>query len=283
MNDTSRAAEGFLSSEVSLSVSRIHARFPQWFKVADSLNELAMRILPSLQPAKDSDQQLLVATLYGRALTSFQSAYILAERGLTADARTVVRAAVETTVVLNAVVHDASMSELLVLRHQWHNRKLLKSWVDDPQAVAAMSPEQLAEFKTAINQIDSTHPRVKDIKDPLNIATLASKTGLLWLYNAVYRPTSGDAAHTSLQTLERHVQADAAAEIQGLKFGPDVGNVCDTLSAAISTLMPAIRASIMLFDIPQFHAELDGNAEAWKALGVPPKHHNKPDPSFTAV
>ena len=266
---STRPAEGFLASEISRSVSKIHDKFPQWFEVANSINELAMRILPLLQPVKTNDQQLLVAALYGRALTSFQSAYILAERGLTADARTVVRAAVETTVVLNAVVHDPSVSDLLVLRHQWHNRKLLKSWVDDPQAIVAMSAVQLAEFKAAIAQIDSTHPRVKDRGDPLIISNLAIKTGLLWLYNSVYRPTSGDAAHTSLQTLERHIQADDASEIQGLKFGPDVGNVCDTLSAAISTLLPAMRASIGLFDAPQFEPELNARTEAWKNLGIP--------------
>lgn len=142
MNSPSRPTEGFLSSEVSLSGSRIHAIFLQWSKVADSLNELAMRILPSLQSAKDSDQPLLVVTLYGRALTSFQSAYILAKRGLTADARTVVRAAVETTVVLNAIVQESTMSDLLVLRHQWHDRKLLESWAYDSQAVAAIERHQ---------------------------------------------------------------------------------------------------------------------------------------------
>jgi hypothetical protein len=272
MNNATRPTEGFLSSEISRSVSKIHDRFPQWFKAANSINELGMRILPLLQPVKTNDQQLLVAALYGRALTSFQSAYILAERGLTADARTVVRAAVETTVVLNAVVRDPSVSDLLVLRHQWHNRKLLKSWIDDPQAVAAMSAAQLTEFKAAIASIDFTHPCVKDRGDPLIIASLALKTGLLWLYNAVYRPTSGDSAHTSLQTLERHVQADEASEIQGLRFGPDVANVCDTLSAAISTLLPAIKASITLFHVPQFGPELDACTEAWKSLGIPPKN-----------
>lgn len=203
MNNATRPNEGFLSSEISRSVSKIHDGFPLWFEVANSINELGMRILPLLQPVKTNDQQLLVAALYGRALTSFQSAYILAERGLTADARTVVRAAVETTVVL------------------------------------------------------------------------ALKTGLLWLYNSVYRPTSGDSAHTSLQTLERHVQADEASEIQGLRFGPDVANVCDTLSAAISTLLPAIKASITLFHVPQFGPELDACTEAWKSLGIPPKNSVK--------
>jgi Family of unknown function (DUF5677) len=70
-----------------------------------------------------------VALLFGRALTSLQSVVILAERGLSADSRTVLRAAAETTIVLCAVAADAGVADQLVLRHQWHRRKLLTSWL----------------------------------------------------------------------------------------------------------------------------------------------------------
>ena len=72
---------------------------------------------------------MVAAALYGRALASYQSALILAERGLIADARTVVRAAAEAVIVLSAVAKDAGVCDLLVDRHVWHHVKMRKAWL----------------------------------------------------------------------------------------------------------------------------------------------------------
>jgi hypothetical protein len=98
--------DGLLSSELSASIAKIRADFAPWFKVATSLSNPGMRVLPVLKPNKTSDQQLLAAALYGRVLTYFQSTYVLTERGLLGDARAIVSVAVETTVVLSALVQD---------------------------------------------------------------------------------------------------------------------------------------------------------------------------------
>jgi hypothetical protein len=207
-----------------------------------AFSNLGMRVLRTLKLDKTSNPQLSVALLFGRALTSLQSVVILAERGLSADSRTVLRSAAETTIVLNAVAVDVTVTDLLVLRHQWHRRKLLTSWLNDPVAVAEMTDGQRATFAGEVATIDATHPAVKKLgKDPIVIHDLAVRTGLLALYNAVYRPTSGDAAHASLFALDRHVRADAAAAIQGLTFGPSTLDLPSTLHASISAFAPAIK------------------------------------------
>src|SRR2546426_12428353 len=111
-----------------------------------------------------------------------------------ADARTVVRAAAETAIVLCAVVKDAAVCDLLIDRHFWHHRKLRNAWLNDPQAIAEMTAEDIEAVKTILAEADEYHPKSKDLKtDPVAIASLAQKAEVTALYNAVYRPASGDA------------------------------------------------------------------------------------------
>jgi hypothetical protein len=101
--------EGFLSPALSGSIANIRADFAPWFDAVTAFNTLGMRVLPNVKADQSSNQQLVVAALYGRVLTSFQAAVLLAERGLLADARIVVRGAAETAIVLVAVEKDEAV------------------------------------------------------------------------------------------------------------------------------------------------------------------------------
>lgn len=262
--------EGFLSPGLLSSVANIRADFAPWFDAATAFNTLGMRVLPDVKADKSGSQQLVAAALYGRVLTSFQAAFLLAERGLLADARTVVRGAAETVIVLAAVVKDEAVCDLLIDRHFWHHRKLRQAWLNDPQAVAQMTTQEVDAAKAVIADVDAEHPKAKTLKnDPVAIAALAQQAGFTALYNAVYRSASGDAAHTSIDALNRHVHADDQANITGLKFGPDVSDLPATLSDAISVLSHALHAVIEHFKPVQFGDELAQCIAAWKALGVP--------------
>lgn len=262
--------EGFLSSGLSSSIANIRKDFGSWFNAATAFNTLGMCVLPNVKANRSSNQQLIAAALYSRVLTSFQAAILLAERGLLADARTVVRGAAETAIVLAAVVKEEAVCDLLIDRHFWHHRKLRQAWLDDQQAVAQMATQEVDAVKAVIADADAKHPKAKTLKrDPVEIATLAQKTGLMALYNAVYRSASGDAAHTTIDSLNRHIRADDQANISGLKFGPDVSDLPATLSDAMSVLGHALHALTEYFELAQFDDELAKCVAAWKVLGVP--------------
>ena len=263
-------SKGFLSATLSALIPNILRDFAPWFSVVESFNNLGMRVLPAVKADQTSNQQLVAAVLYGRTLASFQAAIVLTERGMLADARTVVRAAAETAILLCAVVRDAKVCNHMIDRHLWHHRKLCNSWLNDPQAIAEMTPQQVDDIKAKIADIDKNYPETKKIKgDPISLDTLARTAGVNALYNVVYRLTSGDAAHTSIDALNRHVRADEQQKILGLKFGPEVGDLPHTLSDAMSVLGHALLAVLELFALSQFSANLDQCIASWKALGVP--------------
>lgn len=267
--------EGFLSDDLSSSVANIRRDFASWFDVATAFNALGMRVLPKVTADQASNQQLIAATLYGRTLTSFQAVFLLSERGMLSDARTVVRAATETAIVLVAVLKDETICDRLVERHFWHHRKLRNAWLNDPAAIKEMTTQDVAAIEACIADIDAQHPTVKELKrDPIEVAALASAAGVTDLYNAVYRPTSGDAAHTSIDALNRNVHADAQANITGLKFGPDVSDLTSTLSDSMSVLGHALHAVIEHFQLKEFDVELHESIAQWKGLGIPARFAN---------
>ena len=189
-----------------------------------------------------------------------------------ADARTVVRAAAETAFVLAALARDAAVLDLLELSHYYARRKLYGVWLRDSAARDIMKPEEIAALKQNIADIDRDYPTVKDMGgDPLKIANMAGQAGLISIYNAVYRATSGDAAHTSMTALERHIRADAAGNIQSMTVGPEVGDLTDTISAAITVLSLVIEASTKLFAVQKFTNDLRECMAKWQALGLPHK------------
>lgn len=259
-----------MTSSSAVSIAQIKKDFASWFDVADSFNNLGMQVLHAMKVDVASNQQLLAAALYGRALTSFQASCFLAERGMLSDARTVVRAAAETTIILSAVVKDASVCELLIDRHYWHHLKIRNVWLQNPQAVDIMSSHEIEKTKIVIEDIEKSHPKAKHLKgDPVNIANLAKQAGVDAIYDVVYRWTSGDAAHTSLDALIRHIRVDANNDIVGLKFGTDAADLPDTLHNAMSVLGFALNATVTIFQLTQFNNELERCVAAWQALGEP--------------
>lgn len=264
---------GFLSPEISYSIRDIRKGFAPWLDAAMSFNELGMRVLLKANVNADqaSTPQLIMAPLlYGRTLTSFQSAYLLTERGMTSDARTVVRAAAETAIILAAMVKDTGVCDLLVDRHYWHHRKLRTAWLKDPEAATHMTPQEMHAVEATITAANIEHPRAKTLtSDPINVFNLAQLAGVTALYNTVYRTTSGDAAHTSPDALDRLCRVDAQRDIIGFKFGPDVADLPNTLSDAISVLGHALNSILELLSLSQFENDLAQCIAAWKDLGAP--------------
>jgi hypothetical protein len=258
----------FLSQGPDAFTPHAHKLFAQSFDFAKLLSDLGMRALKGIEPATNDNQQFIAAVLFGRALTSFQAAYILTERGLVTDARGIVRNLVETSVILEALIKDKGVIDLLESRHYWHRRKLLNSWLTDPEIAGVMSQEARDGFKARIAEIDALDPTAKTRGDPVNIAALAQKCSLLAVYNTVYRMHSGDSAHTTFDALERHVHADDKGEVIALSFGPELDEIPDTLAGAISCILSCLRAVVIFFGLSELDIPIAEALGSWQSLGA---------------
>jgi hypothetical protein len=89
--------EGFLSPKISGWIEKHRAENRAWFAHAMDLNSVAQRLL--LEVPLDNET-LPFKLFFVRGLSSFQAAILLAERGMTQDARTIIRSCFETVFVM---------------------------------------------------------------------------------------------------------------------------------------------------------------------------------------
>ena len=255
-----------LEPEMALRVAeQIRSRHAPLFALADHAHGIGVEVFHQLDWQNADKAHLIAGALYGRILTCFQSICVLTERGLCGDARTLIRALAESAIVLGALVKEPTgVVKLLVARHIVNDRKILGAWLNEPQMADHMSPEQRKRYKKRLEESLAQRPDVK--RDPVDIEQLARSCGMLWLYTTAYRWHSGDAAHTSLLALERHVKSTDTAEIAGLQVGSNPKEVRDTLSNALVPVLNATHTVTSFFDLTHYHEQIDEALENWKAL-----------------
>jgi hypothetical protein len=100
--------QGFLSPEIAPWIGRHRTENRAWFSLAMDLNSLAHQELLLLEAPLEDNKALLAALLFARSLSSFQAAILLAERGMTQDARTITRSCFESVFCFGALRNDPS-------------------------------------------------------------------------------------------------------------------------------------------------------------------------------
>ena len=90
---------GLLSASVGIWTESKRRQFRDWFRLIEGLNRAAMRAL-AVEPDSLEKREVCAALLYRRALQTFQGSVLLAERGMIADALTLVRSCAETALAI---------------------------------------------------------------------------------------------------------------------------------------------------------------------------------------
>jgi hypothetical protein len=221
--------DGFLSSDHVAWTAITRAQFKEWFDLVDSFNREAMKILFAIKPGQAINQQLVAASLYGRALQSFQGAVIMAERGMIAGARSLVRSCAETAFAIGSVAVDDNFVDALIEDHQSHRLRHASAILNDPESRQELTPEQVNNLQQVITEITGRYQRPR----PQGIIweQAARKADMTALYITTYRMISGDAAHATVLALDRHVQTDDQGRIGQLTFRPESCDLLETLSA----------------------------------------------------
>jgi hypothetical protein len=251
---------GFLQSDDASRIAQTRQRHAAWFAFVEKLNRLAMSVLSREVPKVR--EELYVAMLYARAVSMFQGAVLLSERGMGAEARTLVRACAETAIALGCARLDPTFPGRLDEDHDRDRVAQANELLQLPETDPNISPAQRADLRRVIAEVSSQY---KQGPRRIKWASAAVTAAMTDLYFTVYRQTSGDAAHVSLRSLDRHVAVDSAGTIHGFRYQPDIDGVPDTLSAAIAALLHASEAKLRgLADAAT--TELRTLSREWSAL-----------------
>lgn len=252
---------GFLSGELAEWTKNAHGAFSEAFTIAHRMNQMGMRMLWDLPTEEMTEVQVWAVAGYGRAIESFQTCVLLAERGALAEARALARLCTEAVILTAALLNvDGTLAAMHAdgAKHKLKlcNRLLeLNSRIGDEKALARFEAEKakvIAEF--------GSNPT------SLNYDSLARQAGLELLYELSYRQTSGNGAHATVAALERNMCADENGYFDGYRFGPDYSDMRSTLHAVNAAMIHLIGIAVDHLGLKGYDAETRDLVLHWKVI-----------------
>jgi hypothetical protein len=223
---------GFFSPDIEQFRDAVRSTAPTkaWFDYALDLNRIGIDLLRSATTATSNNTAFTIHGLFVRTHQSFQSALLLAERGLVGDARMVVRSGVEGTIAIYALRSDPSFVDRLIEAHHYNQRKVARVLLDSPAYLATYEADDVAAMKSVVASVDAMEQAKGTKLRDINWADVALKY-CPDLYQLMYRSLSSDGTHTTLNTLDRYVMTDANGQITSFKSAPGPEGLVETLSA----------------------------------------------------
>jgi hypothetical protein len=236
---------GFLSDEIEgfRTVVRTKTPYKDWFDFAQELNLFGSVAIRTHTFDERDTQQMTISALFIRSHQSLQAAMILVERGMIAEARTILRTLVEGTIAQIALASDTGVIDQLVAAHHKHQLTVSREMLADEKYRDQLSQTQIAQLEATVTELEL----LKGIpgKEPrqINWADLAKKH-CPELYLLLYRPLSSDGTHTTVDAINRHLEADGEFRITGLKGGPELTDIVDTLSISCLSFIWALNSFV---------------------------------------
>ncbi|HEY5302203.1 MAG TPA: DUF5677 domain-containing protein [Acetobacteraceae bacterium] len=210
--------EGFLASETDIFIGRHRAAHAPAFALARDLNRLGQKALRRENVAGKAfgDVEPLIFLLLVRTLSNFQGAILMAERGALVESRTLSRSCLETVFCLAALARGGDEFIHRLSSALLADRTSTANWILQKPAVREAMGQ--ANIDTLRQFVDGTSARL-DTLQKLGIEEMARQGELDPLYTW-YRQLSGDAAHPTLDALERYLVTGDGGE-QEIRWGPD--------------------------------------------------------------
>lgn len=233
--------DGFLSDAVRAVRHEVHRKYARHVQLAYLVNRRAVALQHEIRIHPDKLEELIGAALYARTLAFSQSASLLLEHGLPVQARTVLRAGLETLFSLAAVAKDRSIASSLLASHDADRRTLadrIQRWKNPAlrASIAAELPEaDLAAMASAVAKATNVYELAKagDMEDwYLTLYTLLSFS-----------------AHSKVSDLDRHVVVNDEGEPIEFQNEPDISNQETVWAWGIDIQLASMRSTAALFSV----------------------------------
>jgi len=231
MFDTSTSfdAIGFLSPELKDFIQECRRVHSIWFRLAEDINRTCQLMLSEFKPGKEVVVQHLFAILFHvRTLSNFQGTILLAEGGMTVEARTLARCMYENVFCVATLRKEPDKFISEMEEGEQASTKSKARWLlQEPARLDFSGPNAADKLRERVEQMDKRWGKLS----PLEWKRLAERGGVgdAYLY---YKVLSGDAAHPSISALDRYIIAGRGATLAGVRFAPDIDSVQDSLNCA---------------------------------------------------
>ena len=232
---------GFIGSSIQSWIKKIHENHTALFRVADETNKMCQGSLSDIDAHNKDPQEIVIACLYIRILSNYQSIYIHCERGMIPEARTILRTMYEAIFILGAVVKDSKLALTYIKEHDKRRHEFiqkLKKLQDKPDNY---DHAKLLELENTLQE------EIKQI-EKFKTEDWAKRAGLHDIYLGAYTVLSGT-VHVKISDLEQYTIVDEKGDIRDFKYGPDDTGIDITFSSAIEFMLFAGRITPNFFKV----------------------------------
>lgn len=250
--------DGFLSPQIEDWRLEVCSSMREWVGLVGRVNSKALELMRGMSPHGESHREMYSAALYARAVQSFEASVILAERGMLADAETLSRSVVETSLYLGGLALIPNFHLQMAADNNDHYLQMAKgiskALETSPDAGEQLTATDLARLATEVKALNFEFRSIK-------MRALAQATGMEKLYEVVYRQLSGESAHPTITSLEKHFRRTNGT-VEKLTFSPQRDGVEQALSMSITAVLFSMEAVCKIFDLGKDAADLDALTSA---------------------
>lgn len=269
--------DGFLSQKLAGQIRAVRRDHAPWFSLARTLNRLGQRIVLKQREIESgsglADHRVVGMLFYTRAVSSFQGAVLMAERGMIVEASTIIRSLIETTWILAGLAKekDSFVSDLAAA--DYAERKAHGNWyLATPSATKHISARNMAKMKKFIAKLEKSETPLRK----LVLANVASATGLTDLY-AIYRHLSHHFAHPSVTAVSIFTIEGPGKNEKSIFWNSEYGldQMADTLAYACAVMIGASLAVNEVMPTKNVSWELTKAFKAYRKLVTATIQKNK--------
>lgn len=237
---------GFLGEEIKKYRQEIFNKYGDRFNYYKKLNQFLNELKFKLTPPKDDVQRMVIVTLFIKALETFQSVYILASYGLTADGEILNRTLFETIAAMLYTSKSEDNLKRYLAKDLYEKLKLIN--------IYKKNPEQYFNGKVTgeeLNKAERAHKA--DLKElgnpkPITIEAMIRETEIAVLYDSFYRSASGP-VHSAPRSLEKYISDQKDKVV--VKWGPRDVEIDVLLSAAVEFSLMGCKCLSDIFGNPK--------------------------------
>ena len=205
--------EGFLLEHIEEYRQHICQNHEPQRALVYEINRFCQRVKFDMHVHNRDGQEIFSAALFIKILSDVQAAVLLLERGLSSQARSLLRVALEALIVLGKLAKSYDFVEAFIRYGEQQRLNLVRAIRQNPaRSLDDIRPEITEEVAREIEQIVGDIPR-------RNLEQWARELGFSHFYDAQYRIYSGD-IHSHPRALERYLETDATGEYAVINWGP---------------------------------------------------------------
>ncbi len=240
--------QGFLGQEFNKISQKIKQNYKEELSLLREVNRFAHNLYYKLNgKIKNTDHAgIILATLYTKALYSYQAIVLLAEKGMYKECNIILRTLIEATFWISLINKDNNFSIKYNLRGEYEGIKLLKkllqdnSW-NDLWGGSGEINRKLRDKQTEYDQLLTDHNiEQKDINE-LTILNLAKLSGLFKSNYIIYSLLSSD-IHSNANSLNDLFDVNSANEIKNIIYGPQSKYIGQILITNISCFLEILKS-----------------------------------------